>query len=85
MLEDDESFRARAKPQAVYAPGATLLPAVNMLKTFVAELLQWATLMPAFSVRLTGPILAIYRRTTQTWSRNSKPDLVKFLPATTSK
>lgn len=61
ILEDQEAFRARAKPQAIYeseaSKGRPLLPVVRAIETIVEELLQWARLMPKFGDRLTGHLL----------------------------
>lgn len=58
ILEDEEAFRARAKPQAVYdidpAKGRPLLAVVRTVEAIVEELLQWAKLMPKFADRLIG-------------------------------
>lgn len=54
-------MRARAKPQASYAPeaarGRALLPAVKLVETFVEELVRWGTLMPPHAGRMAGRIL----------------------------
>ena len=58
ILEEQEAFRARAKPQTVYeaetAKGRPLLPVVRTVEAIVEELMQWARLMPKFADRLTG-------------------------------
>ena len=61
-MEDQEAFRARAKPQATYeseaSKGRPLLPVVRAVETIVEELLQWAQLMPKFGDRLAGDLPA---------------------------